>query len=355
MPDYTPNQIVDILLILGECQKNYRAAARLYAERFPQGQHPDNTVIRAIERRCRQGKFKRTRRSRNQQDLENNPRQIAVVAMVHMNVHVSLREIENTLGVPRSTAHRYLRNVNFHPYHISLNQALTVQDHQRRINFCNWAQQRLLNDPTFFNFVMFSDEATFQSDGIINRHNSHYWSAVNPHWMEEIDHQHRWSVTVWCGILNGNLVGPYFFPGTVDGQIYLHLIRNELPILLENVDINTIERMWLQQDGAPAHYHGDVRNFLNEQFENQWIGRNGPVEWPARSPDLTSPDFYLWGYIKNLVYNNRPDNRAEMEQRIRDACQNIPREVLLNTVNSFRKRIQLCLQQNGGTFEHLLR
>jgi len=49
MPDYTANEIVDILLILGECQRNYRAAARLYIARFPQRQHPDHTVIRDIE------------------------------------------------------------------------------------------------------------------------------------------------------------------------------------------------------------------------------------------------------------------------------------------------------------------
>jgi len=34
MPDYTADEIVDIFLILGECQRNYRAAARLYITRF---------------------------------------------------------------------------------------------------------------------------------------------------------------------------------------------------------------------------------------------------------------------------------------------------------------------------------
>lgn len=43
--------------------------------------------------------------------------------------------------------------------------------------------------------------------------------------MEEIDHQHRWSVNMWCGILNGYLIGPYFFGSAVDGEDYLHLIK----------------------------------------------------------------------------------------------------------------------------------
>ncbi|EZA50912.1 hypothetical protein X777_09855 [Ooceraea biroi] len=32
MPDYTRNEIVDILLVLGECRDNYRAAAQLYRQ-----------------------------------------------------------------------------------------------------------------------------------------------------------------------------------------------------------------------------------------------------------------------------------------------------------------------------------
>jgi len=32
MPDYTPHEIIDMILILAECRENYRAAARLYCE-----------------------------------------------------------------------------------------------------------------------------------------------------------------------------------------------------------------------------------------------------------------------------------------------------------------------------------
>lgn len=34
---------------------------------------------------------------------------------------------------------------------------------------------------------MFSDEAGFRSTGQLNRHNCHYWSVVNPHWVREVD------------------------------------------------------------------------------------------------------------------------------------------------------------------------
>jgi len=34
MADYPPNEIVDMILVLGECHNNCRAVARRYAERF---------------------------------------------------------------------------------------------------------------------------------------------------------------------------------------------------------------------------------------------------------------------------------------------------------------------------------
>jgi len=52
MPDYNSNEIVDILLMLGECKGNYRRAAALYHQKFPRRKHhPNDSMIRIIERR----------------------------------------------------------------------------------------------------------------------------------------------------------------------------------------------------------------------------------------------------------------------------------------------------------------
>lgn len=121
---------------------------------------------------------------------------------------------------------------------------------------------------------------------------------------------------MWCGIINGYLIGPYIFDGNVNGQNFSAFLRNELPGLLEDVDLYTRQRMWIQLDGVPPHYARIVRNYLNRRYNGMWIGRGEPVAWPARSPDLTSPDFYLWGYLKNIVYEREPTTREDMIQRI---------------------------------------
>lgn len=60
--------------------------------------------------------------------------------------------------------------------------------------------------------------------------------------------------------------------------------------------------MYFQQDGCPAHNAQIVKSFLNDTFGEKCIGTVGPIPWPPRSPDLTCPDFFSWGYLKDKVY-----------------------------------------------------
>jgi hypothetical protein len=53
-----------------------------------------------------------------------------------------------------------------------------------------------------------------------------------------------------------------------------------------------------------------TQQHLNTQFPDRWLGRGGPLSWPARSPDLNPLDFFLWGHLKEIV--NR-DPLTDME------------------------------------------
>jgi hypothetical protein len=45
-------------------------------------------------------------------------------------------------------------------------------------------------------------------------------------------------------------------------------------------------RIHFQQDGAPPHSLGKVREYLNICFPGRWIGRAAPLAWPHRSSVL---------------------------------------------------------------------
>jgi len=61
MPHYTRHKTIDMILILGEYRGNYRAAARLYRERYPHWRHPTYTVLRNCFQRAWQEQFVRFR------------------------------------------------------------------------------------------------------------------------------------------------------------------------------------------------------------------------------------------------------------------------------------------------------
>lgn len=51
---------------------------------------------------------------------------------------------------------------------------------------------------------------------------------------------------------------------------------------------------WYQYDGVPPHYTRQVGNFLNQTFMDHWVGGVvGPLESPARSPDLRRYNFFI--------------------------------------------------------------
>lgn len=118
----------------------------------------------------------------------------------------------------------------------------------------------------------------------------------------------------------------------------------------------TRQRMMLQLDGCPAHYSRIVRLFLNENYSRRWIGRRGPVGWPARSPDLTPRDYFLWGTMKQRVYSSPIYSEAELEERVlrvADEIRNDP-EMIRRATEQILLRATICLQQRGLHFEHLL-
>ena len=47
------------------------------------------------------------------------------------------------------------------------------------------------------------------------------------------------------------------------------------------------------------------------------ISRFAPVNWPPRSCDLTPLDYFLWGYVKLLVYADKPLTSNDLEDNIR--------------------------------------
>ena len=73
---------------------------------------------------------------------------------------------------------------------------------------------------------------------------------------ERNDDWHK--ITIWVGLMgNGNIIGPFFFEGNIDGDGYLQMINQQVvPALWRMCRFGPNRdgpRIWWVQDGAPPH------------------------------------------------------------------------------------------------------
>nr|CAH7745775.1 unnamed protein product [Callosobruchus chinensis] len=137
--------------------------------------------------------------------------------------------------------------------------------------------------------------------------------------------------------------------------VLMNTIIPALIEIMENDQRYQEENAIFQQDGAPPHYALPVRQFLEETFPDRWIGRRGPIEWPARSPDLSPLDFFFWGHLKSKIYATQPESLLDLRNRITHECQQITPDILRNVREHFEQLLYYCMEVNGGHFQHLIR
>lgn len=47
------------------------------------------------------------------------------------------------------------------------------------------------------------------------------------------------------------------------------------------------------------------------------------IKWPPKSCDLTLLEYFLWGYLQKLVYNNKPESLHALKVNIQRAIHDI--------------------------------
>ena len=105
--------------------------------------------------------------------------------------------------------------------------------------------------------------------------------------------------------------------------------------------------------------HFTLRACLNDNLPRRWIGRasgedNVMLKWSPRSPDLTSCDFFLWGYVKILVYvPPLPANVNELKQRITIALETVTQNMLHRFWEELDYRLDVCRVTDNEYIEHL--
>ena len=169
----------------------------------------------------------------------------------------------------------------------------------------------------FLNNLIMSDEAHYHLTGLVNKQNCRYWS--DRHSRELVQKPlHSSKIMVWCAVAAFAIIGPSLrtnvemlalWPLSVTHKLHDFLIPR-----LQGLPVK--KNTYFQHDGATSHTAKIAMNILRPLLPGHLISRYGDIAWPARSPDLSVCDFYLWGHLKSVLYS-APSPRATQELKLR--------------------------------------
>ncbi|GFX97441.1 probable RNA-directed DNA polymerase from transposon BS [Trichonephila clavipes] len=234
--------------------------------------------------------------------------------------------------------------------------ALHFKYDQARHRFVEGAQNEIAVVPDFHKRILFSDEAHFWLNGYANKQNCRIWSEANPQVYVETP-LHPEKLTVWCALWAGGIIGPYFFKNdeghnvTVNGDRYRAMITNFFIPELNNHDV---QELWFQQDGATCHTDRATIDLLKDTFGDRLISRFGPVNWPPRSCDLTPLDYFLWGYVKSLVYADKPQTLDHLKDNIRRVIADIRPQMLEKVIENWTSRLDYIRASRGSPMPEII-
>ncbi|GFX62258.1 transposase [Trichonephila clavipes] len=171
----------------------------------------------------------------------------------------------------------------------------------------------------FHKRILFSDEAHFWLNGYVNKQNCRIWSEANPQvYVETPLHPEKLTV---CH----------------DYKLFIPELNN-----------HDVQGLWFQQDGATCHTARATIDLLKDTFGDRLISRFGPVNWPPRSCDLTPLDYFLWGYVKSLVYADKPQTLDHLEDNIRRVIADIRPQMLEKVIENWTSRLNYIRASRGS-------
>ena len=137
-------------------------------------------------------------------------------------------------------------------------------------------------------------------------------------------------------------------PGVkINGEYYrdVLLAQNLLPSIREISG----EYFIFQQDSAPAHRARDTLSYLQRETP-AFIS---PDLWPPNSPDLNPLDYKIWGMLQERVYRlGKIRDVEELKKRLVEEWAAIKQSAIDAAVDQWRKRLNACVREKGGHFQH---
>jgi len=70
--------------------------------------------------------------------------------------------------------------------------------------------------------------------------------------------------------------------------------------------------------------------------------------WPPNLSDLNPPDYFLWTYLKERIYNNNPQTLPDLKDNIKREIRGIPANMIGRVIDNFNVRVGAVNRQKGA-------
>ena len=148
--------------------------------------------------------------------------------------------------------------------------------------------------------------------------------------------------------MHNKIISSFFFAEkSIIAQIYCNILTEHMSPQLGQYKPQII----FQQDGAPPHWGLEVCQFLNETFPDRWIGRDSPIPWLPCFPDITLLDFFLWSYVKDIIYQTKIREINDLQHRIIKAIDTVTVDMLTRTWQEIKYRLDIVCVTDGAHIE----
>ena len=168
---------VELILLYGKYRNSvnvYRKVVNDFNQRYAGSNVSPSSVLRLVRKFSRTGSVTDQPRTGRRRSTTNVESSTDVLALFEVDPHLSVSCAALESNVSETSVRRILRANCFHPYKMFLCQGLHAEDVDTRLNFCEGMLQIIENNATYCENIIFSDEATFNLHGGVNRHNCRY-------------------------------------------------------------------------------------------------------------------------------------------------------------------------------------
>ena len=171
-------EYVDMICVYGFSGGNSVHAVAEYQRRFPNRRIPTRRVFTRVYQTLRDtGTLPGFHIAAGRDVNEGVDEEEGIIQMGQRSPCASTRRIARRLRIPHTTVWRTLHAEGMYPYHVQRVQHLGPGDFAQRLEFCKW----LNGSRQLQRYILFTDEAQFNRNGVNNTHNSHVWGDENPH------------------------------------------------------------------------------------------------------------------------------------------------------------------------------